>query len=157
MQIRVRRVARRDKYTIGWLYVDGKKFCDTVEDKDRGLTQGMPVSEISRRKVQGQTAIPAGTYNVLMNVPSPKYTQKAKTDPFFRGFCDHMPRIDKVPGFSGILMHPGVDETSTEGCLIVGENTVVGKVTNSRTTFKALWQILFEAYKRGETIKITIE
>lgn len=157
MKILVKRIARRDKYTIGWLYIDGKFFCNTIEDKDRGLKQSMPLAQIKSMKVYGETAIPSGTYTVSMNKPSPKYQQKAKTDIFYKFCCDNMPRIENVPGYDGILIHPGIDESSSLGCLIVGENNIVGKVTNSRTTFKKIWQILFDAYKHGEPIKLTIE
>lgn len=157
MKILVRRISKREKYTIGWLYINGKKFCDTIEDKDRGLKQTMPLSQIQRMKVYGETAIPSGTYTVSMNKPSPKYRQKAQTDTFYKFCCDNMPRIENVSGYEGVLIHPGVDEHSSAGCLIVGENTIVGKVTNSRTTFKKLWQLLFAAYKQGEQITLTIQ
>ena len=51
MIITVKRIAKRPTYTIGKLYIDGKYFCDTIEDKDRGLTQNMPLSEIKKKKV----------------------------------------------------------------------------------------------------------
>ena len=51
MKLTLKRVAKRPTYTIGRLYVDGVKFADTIEDKDRGLTQSMPVAEIKKRKV----------------------------------------------------------------------------------------------------------
>ena len=38
MEITLRRRARRDGYTIGRLLVDGAYQCDTLEDRDRGLT-----------------------------------------------------------------------------------------------------------------------
>jgi hypothetical protein len=37
MKLKLRRVARNNTYTIGKLYIDDKYFCDTIEDKDRGL------------------------------------------------------------------------------------------------------------------------
>ena len=37
MELKLKRIARRETYTIGHLYIDGEYFCDTVEDKDRGL------------------------------------------------------------------------------------------------------------------------
>lgn len=156
MKITVKRIARRETYTIGRMYVDGVRFCDTIEDKDRGLKQSMSLSEIRKKKIQDKTAIPAGTYEVSMHKPSPLYCKKAEKDSFYRPFCNNMPRIEEVPGYSGILIHPGTDQDSTSGCLIVGENTIVGKVTNSRTTFKRLHAILMEAHKRGEKITITI-
>lgn len=156
MKITVRRIAKREKYTIGKLYINGVYFCDTIEDKDRGLKQSMSVAEIVRRKVYGETAIPSGTYRIDMSSPSPKYQQKARTDAYYKPFCDHMPRFQDIKGYSGVLIHPGTDESSTLGCLIVGENKVVGKVINSRTVFKRLFNELFAAYTRGEEILLTI-
>lgn len=157
MEILVRRIAKRETYTIGRLYVNGAYFCDTIEDKDRGLRQDMPVSVIRQLKVYGETAIPRGEYKVLMNQPSPKYQEKAKKDKFYATYCDHMPRIDNVKGYSGVLIHPGSDEKDTLGCLLVGENKVVGKVINSRSTFAKLYDLMYEAYRDGETIYLTIE
>ena len=39
MKLEVVRKWKRDTYTIGALYVNGVRFCDTLEDKDRGLKQ----------------------------------------------------------------------------------------------------------------------
>jgi len=52
MKITVNRIAKRDTYTIGKLYVDDKYFCDTIEDKDRGLRQDMSLAEIKQKKVK---------------------------------------------------------------------------------------------------------
>lgn len=157
MELRLKRIARREKYTIGKLYVDGKYFCDTIEDKDRGLKQSMDLEEILKRKVYGETAIPSGTYDVDMDTPSGKYQLKAVNDKYYEKYCRHMPRIRNIKGYSGVLIHPGTDENSTLGCLIVGENKVVGKVINSRTTFSRLWDVLYGAYLKDENIKLTIE
>ena len=53
MKITVERTFRGPKYTIGHLYIDGKYFCDTLEDPDRGLTQEMSLQEIKKIKVKG--------------------------------------------------------------------------------------------------------
>lgn len=117
MKILVKRIAKKDTYTIGKMYIDGKYFCDTLEDKDRGLTQTTPLSIIKSKKVPGQTAIPTGTYKVIVN-KSPKFGRM-------------LPRLLDVPGFDGILIHRGNTDKDSSGCLLVGENKVVGKVINS--------------------------
>lgn len=38
MKLLLRRIAKRDTYCIGKLYIDGRYFSDTLEDTDRGLT-----------------------------------------------------------------------------------------------------------------------
>ena len=49
-----------------------------------------------------------------------------------------LPRILNVKGFEGILIHPGNIPEHTHGCVLVGKNTVVGKVTDSTATFEKL-------------------
>lgn len=150
MELRLKRIARKASYTIGRLYIDGVRFCDTIEDKDRGLRQDMARAAIKRIKVQGETAIPTGRYRVTLGVKSPKMSQKKAYE-----FCDgYVPRLINVPGFDGILIHIGNTARDSEGCILVGENREVGKVLNSTATFKRLYARLREA--KGD-IYITIE
>lgn len=109
MKLLLQRIAFREAYTIGRLYINGKYFCDTLEDKVRDLTK--------EKKIPGQTAIPAGTYNIIVNY-SPKFKRK-------------LPRLLNVPHFEGILIHRGNTDKDTSGCILVGENKEVGKVINS--------------------------
>lgn len=154
MELTLRRIAKKEKYTIGKLYIDGVYFCDTIEDKDRGLTQTTPLAEIKKKKVYAQTAIPSGTYQVVMNVTSAKFSKKE----YYKNFCKgKLPRLLNVPGFDGILMHTGTTEADSAGCIIVGQNKVVGKVLNSKTTFESLYTKLKGASDKGETINITIK
>lgn len=128
MKLTLRRIAKRDTYTIGKLYVNGEWIADTVEDKDRGLTDKDSLSKIKATKVYAKTAIPLGTYKVTMGVISPKFSKKA----YYKSFCNgRMPRLLNVKGFDGILIHRGTNADSSAGCIIVGKNTVKGGVTNS--------------------------
>lgn len=153
MQITVDRIAKKDTYTISNLYIDGTKFCNVLEDTDRGLKQDMPLDEIKKIKVHGKTAIPTGTYKVTLDVVSPKFS-KYKQYAFCGG---KLPRLLDVPGYDGILIHIGNTAADTDGCLLVGKNNVVGKVTESTVTFHALYDKLTEAAKRNEDITITIK
>lgn len=154
MKLEVERRWKKETYTIGRLYVDGVYFCNTLEDKCRGLKQTDSIYFIKQRKVYGETAIPSGTYTVAMNVTSPKYAAIA----WYWQLCQgKMPRLLNVPGFEGILVHPGNDPTQTLGCLLVGKNTKVGQLTESKATFKALYKEMKEAYDAGEEITIIIE
>ena len=112
----LKRIARKDGYTIGKLYIDGVYFCDTLEDTDR-LNKGMPAAELAAKKIPGQTAIPEGTYKVIVNT-SPKFKRL-------------LPRLVNVPGYEGVLIHRGNTPADTAGCILVGENKQVGKVLNS--------------------------
>lgn len=141
MEIKVRRIAKRQGYTIGKLSVDGKYFCDTLEDADRGLRQDMPSEKIKKLKVYGQTAIPTGRYAVTLGVVSPRFKDRAWAKPY----GGKVPRLLNVPGFDGVLIHVGNDASDTSGCILVGRNTVVGKVTDSTATFHALMGELLAA------------
>lgn len=129
IKLLVTRVAKRNKYTIGKLFVDGVYFCDTLEDKVRDLTK--------EKKVAGDTAIPTGIYKVIVNL-SPKFKRL-------------LPRLLNVPFFDGILIHRGNTEKDSSGCILVGENKIVGKVINSTKHEERLVDLL-----KNET-DITIE
>lgn len=152
MELLIDRKWKKGTYTIGVLYVDGERFCETCEDRDRGLRCDMSDMIIRQTKVPGETAIPLGKYNVRMDVTSPKYSAVKWYNDFCKG---KMPRLEKVPGFEGILIHPGSSALDSAGCCLVGRNTVKGGLTQSRDTFKALYAKMKAAYERGE--KITIE
>ena len=142
MNITLNRIARKAKYTIGKLYINDQYFCDTLEDTDRGLTQSMTEQQIGSKKVYGETAIPTGTYRIIIS-----YSNK---------FKKQMPLLLNIPGFAGIRIHSGNTEKDSLGCILVGKNKAVGKVLESRDTYSKLFSILQEANKK-ETIKITIK
>lgn len=150
MDLRLRRIARKENYTIGRLYIDGEYFCDTLEDKDRGLKQSLPASVNKAMKEVGATAIPTGKYQVTLKMKSQRFSQRKQYD-----FCGgYLPRLINVPAFEGVLIHIGNTAKDTEGCILVGRNTKVGKVLDSGVTFRVLYAKLKEA---KEYIYITIE
>ena len=149
MEILVKRNAKKPKYTIGKMYIDGQYICDTLEDADRGLNQNMSLEEIKNKKVYGETAVPTGTYKVDMNTVSPKFKSRTWAKPY----GGKLPRLVLVPGYDGVLIHPGNKAEDTLGCILVGENKAVGQVLNSQVTFKKIMSIL----TKGTNITITIE
>lgn len=149
MEVLVKRIAKLPTYTIGKLYINNKYECDTIEDCDRSLNQNMPLEEIKKKKVYGETAIPTGTYKVVMNVVSPKFQNRSWAKPY----GGRLPRLLNVPGFDGILIHVGNTAQDSLGCILVGKNTVKGKVTNSTITFNNLMTKFLSA-KDGITITI---
>lgn len=133
MELTLRRKFKGPTYTIGDLFIDGQFFCNTIEDTVRELPATCPDTPRGRsctckEKVHAKTAIPAGTYRITLGY-SPKYKRK-------------MPCLHNVPHFLGILIHPGNTEEDSSGCILVGENTVKGKVLNSRATFQRLYALL---------------
>ncbi len=118
MKITVKRIFKGDKYTIGKMYLDGEYFCDTLEDTVRDFGAN------GEGKVYGETAIPYGTYKVIL-VQSPRFKRM-------------LPRLVDVPYFEGVLIHSGNTHEHTHGCILIGENKAKGKVLNSRTWEKKL-------------------
>ena len=154
MRLTLQRIAKRETYTIGHLYVDGIYVCDTVEDKDRGLKSHHPIEQIKKAKVYGETAIPMGTYTIDMDKVSPKFSSLSWAKPY----GGKIPRLRSVPGFESILIHTGNTAASSLGCILVGINDKVGRVSDSQKTFKRLMDdYLIPAHERGETITITIQ
>lgn len=144
MKIEVRRIAKKKDYTIGRMYVDGKYVCDTLEDAVRDA------------KIKHVTAIPEGEYKVAMGIVSPKYSQaKYAWGVKYNG---KLPRLLDVPKYDGVLIHVGNSNKDTSGCILVGRNTIVGKLTESTKTFYNLMdKWLIPAMKRCESITIEIK
>ena len=130
MNLLLKRIALKPEYTIGKLYIDGQYFCDTLEDTVR------------EKKIAGKTAIPEGTYQVIVN-RSPKF----KRD---------LPLLLDVPNFEGIRIHRGNTVKDTSGCILVGENKVKGKVINSTKYETLLTAILKREMQSGSNISITV-
>ena len=149
MELLLKRIAKKQDYTIGKLYINGQFFSNTLEDTDRGLTSSMTEDEISKIKVYGKTAIPTGTYKINMNVVSPKFKNRS----WARPYNGKIPRLLNVPGFDGVLIHPGNTSEDSLGCVLVGKNTIKGMVTQSQDTFHELMEVLI----KQNDITITIE
>lgn len=151
MKLRLRRIAKRETYTIGRLEVlqNGAwvRLCDTCEDKVRDLP--------TEAKVMHETAIPAGTYDVKMTIKSYKYSDFERY-PWAKEFDGFLPRLMNVPYFEGILLHVGNHAGHSSGCILVGENKVVGQVVNSKATFQRIMREWFMPAKKNRE-QITIE
>ena len=133
MKLILKRIALRDTYTIGKLYIDGVYFCDTLEDKVRDLNKNGKFDN-GEKKVYSETAIPYGTYKVDINTVSPRFKNRVWAKPY----SGKIPRLINVNSFEGVLIHPGTTSKDTSGCLLVGRNTIVGKLTQSQNTFHKL-------------------
>ena len=132
--LELNRIAKKPLYTIGRLFVDGKYFCDTLEDRCRDLDK--------EEKVMNGTAIPEGIYEVIVNV-SAKVRRK-------------LPLLLDVPHFSGIRIHRGNMDKDTSGCILVGENKQQGRVINSTGYELKLTEMIEKAMLSGEKIVIQV-
>lgn len=155
MELRLERIALRSEYTIGKLYVDGKYVCDTIEDTVRDLDKDGKFAN-GEVKIPGKTAIPYGRYEITMKVKSPKYSNFTKYS-WAKKYDGYLPRLLNVSNFEGVLLHPGNTSSESAGCILTGENKVVGKVINSVNTFRRLMdEYLVPAKKRNEKIFIEV-
>lgn len=123
MEVTVNRFYHGANYIIGRLYVNGTYICDTLEPP------------LTRKLFPG---VLPGRYK-LLRYPSKK----------FRGY---RPLVFGVHGRDGILIHEGNSVEDTKGCILVGYNTKVGKVTSSKLCLDKLMGVLLPAWKSGEEV-----
>lgn len=143
MLLQLNRIAKRETYTVGHLYYNRGHtgslspwhyICDTLEPQWRDLAHG-------EKKRKGKTAIPEGRYPVVVSL-SPKFGR-------------WLPLLVGVEDFSGIRIHSGNLPQDTRGCILVGSNTKVGQLTDSRKALEKLMKILSER-KDGEPVFIEV-
>ncbi len=153
MEITVDRKWKKDTYTIGVCYINGVRFSETLEDKDRGLDNSMSESVIKSKKIYGQTAIPTGTYEIKMTY-SPKFANRA----WAKKYSGKVVEITNVKAYSGVRIHPFNTAAESLGCIAVGRNLVKGKVLQSTIYYQKLVDdYISPALKRGEKVTITIK
>lgn len=132
MILRLNRDVARPDFTLGKLYVGSRFECYTVEDQVR----------IPGQKVPGETAIPAGRYQVLITRS--------------RRFGRDLPEILNVPGFTGIRIHPGNTKRDTDGCILPGAVRTATGVGQSRAAFAQLFEKIEAALDAGGEVWIEI-
>jgi hypothetical protein len=125
------RHASANGWTLGELSIDGAHECFTCEDAIR-----------TGAKVPGETAIPPGTYRVLIT-ESPRFKRR-------------LPILLDVPGFSGVRIHTGNTRYDTEGCILPGRSHQMGGVTQSVGAFEALFARIDAALLVGEDVTLEI-
>lgn len=121
MMLRLVREPSLHGATHSVLFVDGHYACFALEDELREV----PGQPVTAWKVPGQTAIPAGRYQIQIT-PSAR-------------FLRDLPILLNVPGFSGVRIHPGNGPLETEGCILVGKDRQPGRLLQSRVAFEALF------------------
>lgn len=153
MEILIDRKWKKDTYTIGQVYINGQYFSESLEDKDRGLSDTMSLEQITKAKVYGQTAIPTGTYEVKVT-----YSNRFHSRAWGRRYNGKVPELMNVKGFGGVRIHPGNTAKDTLGCVLLGKNTAKGMITQSTNYYyKLLDDYILPASKKGEKITLTIK
>ena len=140
MKLKVVREIKTDISTIGRLFIDEKFFCYTLEDKDRGLKQSDTLLYINAKKIFGTTAIPSGSYELIVNV-SPKFKRM-------------LPRILNIKGFDGVLMHRGNSADHSLGCILVGYQKGDNAIFDSTKAENDLVNLLLLYKDEKHTIEI---
>lgn len=101
LNIFIKRISLDNDKTIGKMYINNKFFCDTLEDTYRG-------DNLLDIKVQNETCIPNGRYNV-----------KVETSTISQ--FGYLPELKNVPNFTNIRIHTGSSTADTSGCILVGD------------------------------------
>ena len=141
MELLLERKYLKSNYTIGKLYINGKFFCNTLEDCVRDINKN-GTFDCGEFKIKEHTAIPYGKYEVNITY-SPKFRRE-------------LPLLLNVPFFEGIRIHRGNTHKDSSGCILVGENTKKGMVLNSTKYELEIIKLIKDALKRKEGVFITI-
>ena len=121
MKLRLERFEYGDTYTIGKFYIDSVFHSFSLEDVVR-----------KGEKIDGKTAIPTGTYSVIIDVST--------------RFGKQLPHILDVPNFTGVRIHSGNTSKDTEGCILLGYTWPGGDfVGKSKDAFNDFFKKLQEA------------
>lgn len=137
MEILLLRDTLRPGFTQGKLFINNVYMCETMEDCDRYLENP------KNKKIPGKTAIPIGTYNVIID----------KSIRFGR----LMPHVENVPQFEGIRIHSGNTAEDTEGCILLGNVRAAASVLDSRTAFVKFMDTIHQALIRQEKVTLRVK
>lgn len=148
MNVEVFRYCYGQESTLGRLYVDGEFFGFTLEDEVRDPGE----------KVQGETAIPPGRYEVILREEG-GMTQR---------YHDRFPELHRgmlwlqdVPGFDWIYLHIGNTEEHSKGCILVATHPVIlpsgeFEIARSTDTYLALYRRILAAMDQGERVWVHV-
>ncbi len=117
--------------TIGELFVNGERFCDTLE-----------LPYINNEK--SISCIPAGKYKVRL---------RTARESSSRDYLHLL--VQDVPNRDYILFHRGNSAKDTKGCILVGQGSQHNKVNNSVLAMDILMQEII--YLGGENINLIIK
>lgn len=129
VQIEVIRKLKLKDCQMGEMLVDGVHFAYTLEDVSRDI------------KVYGETAIPAGEYNVIVTMST--------------RFKKELPLLQDVVGFGGVRIHGGNTHKDTLGCILIGKDQypAMHKVANCAVVVDALTKLIKDAGHATLTIR----
>lgn len=127
--------------TIGKLFIDGQFICFTLED----------VCRPNGVKIKGETAIPNGEYNMIIN-HSNRFNRLM---PLIFNASD-LSVISGSVSWSGIRIHPGNSDADTDGCILVGMSKKTDWISASNEAYDHLFSKLISLYQSNQPIPIKI-
>lgn len=118
--------------------------CHSLEDEKRDI------------KVSGETRIPVGFYELKIWNDGQHPNQWVLDHRVKYGDWFKFPiEVTKVPGFTGVLIHTGIDQSHTEGCILLddtmGNNTVdtANQGARSLQAVKRFYEKVYPALELG--------
>jgi len=150
MKLKLIRLSDNGKSTLGALYIDGISECFILEDEYRV------------EKLQGETRIPEGTYEIKLRTEGGTHEKyKKHSDPEIKKMHKGMLHLQNVPNFQYILIHIGNTEKDTEGCLLPGlvatfNRYADGEVTSSTAAYKKFYPRVSAELIAGRKVFIEI-
>ena len=159
LELLLDRVGRGPGSTIGELFVDPPadgprpdRLCWMLEEGHHDV------------KVQGETCIPPGRYEIVLVHDTPMALRYYRRNDWFRGLIS----IEDVPGFIAIRIHVGNDAVNrpdgtddTDGCPLPGmERQALGggdyRVLQSAIANRLVHETVYAAKDAGKRIFITV-
>jgi len=140
MHLLLQRDPSQSDCTTGKLFIDGERYCYTLEDEFRAV------------KVPGETRIPAGIYEIKLRAAGGMHPKYAARFPFHRG----MLWIQEVPGFEYIYIHIGNTDDDTNGCILVGMVRDGATLGRSLEAYAGLYQAIITVMDRKERVWIEV-
>jgi len=145
MELGVKRIFKKQNYTIGRFYIDSLSICNTLEPPIRELidwNNDGDFNDSGEGKIYGKTAILPGRYKVSIR--------------WWNKHQKWIPVLRNVKGFDYIYIHGVATVKDTLGCIGVGENTKIGILENGPYWSNYITQKVQEAIENKEEVWITI-
>lgn len=139
MEIVVDRFVSDNDTTISKVSIDGKLECFWLEDEYRDI------------KVDGETRIPAGKYEIRLRTEGGFHNRYKNR---FSSIHKGMLQIQNVPNFRYVLIHCGNTDEDTAGCLLVGTNANITEgemsISSSRIAYSKFYPKVCDAAESGD-------
>lgn len=128
-------------------------ICHSLEDTVRDKNKDGDLSDYGEGKIYGKTAIPYGTYDIIVK-ESPKRRRLFEKGKITKERLE-LPYILNVPEFTAVQLHSGTSEDDSLGCILVGYSRNDEKIWNSRQAEKDLVKLIKDNDPQGRaTIEI---